>query len=140
MGIGRIFDNDPQPTLQLFSAQRTESNSGTQSLAFDVTFSGGAATPVTVDYTTVNRTAQAGSDYTATSGTLTFTPGTTPDTQQILVPIVGDLVVELTEDFTVATLLNALGTDYQQFLLGSDTATGTILTTITANVLHSVGL
>ena len=99
--IGTIFDNDPQPptpppTLQLFSAQRTEGNSGTQSLAFDVTFSGGAVVPVTVDYTTANRTAQAGSEYTATSGTLTFTPGTTPDTQQILVPIVGDLVGELT--------------------------------------------
>ena len=61
-----------------------------------------------MEYTTVNRTAEAGSDYSATSGTLTFTPGMTPGTQQILVPIVGDLVGELTEDFTV-TLLNAGG-------------------------------
>ena len=68
----------------------------------------GSSGAVGVSYATSNGTATAGSDYTSTSGTLTFTSGTTPDTQQILVPIVGDLVGELTEDFTV-TLLNAGG-------------------------------
>src|SRR5437763_1749553 len=40
---------------------------------------------VTVDYTTTDGTALAGSDYLATTGTLLFTPGDT--TQYIRVPI-----------------------------------------------------
>ena len=47
-----------------------------------MTFSGGAVVPVTVNYATANGTAAAGSDYTATSGTLTFKPGVTPDNQR----------------------------------------------------------
>src|SRR5205823_127920 len=54
---------------------------------------------VTVNFTTSNSSAVAPGDYTATSGTLTFVPGTT--VQTITVPVVGDAAVEGNESFTV---------------------------------------
>ena len=58
-------------------------------------------------YATANGTAAAGSDYTATSGTLTFSPGET--SQTIKVPINDDTAVEPNETFTVtlSTPVNA---------------------------------
>ena len=53
----------------------TEGNSGTTNATFTVTLDGAATGTVTVDYATANGTATAPSDYTATSGTLTFAPG-----------------------------------------------------------------
>jgi hypothetical protein len=73
---------------------------------------------VTVAYTTANGTATAGSDYTATSGTLTFAPGET--VQTVDVPIVGDTTLEPDETFTL-TLSNPVNAT-----LGTATATGTI--------------
>ncbi|HEY0601486.1 MAG TPA: Calx-beta domain-containing protein [Herpetosiphonaceae bacterium] len=64
--------------------------------------------PVTVDYATSDNTAKAGSDYTATSGTLVFDPGET--TQTLSVPIIDDQLGELSEFFTV-TLRNATNAD-----------------------------
>ena len=72
--------------------------------------------PVTVDYTTKDLSATAGSDYTATSGTLTFSPGETAKT--IRVPINDDMVNDsgelLAMEFTNPTgaaRLFALGGD-----------------------------
>jgi hypothetical protein len=48
--------------------------------------------PVSVDYATANDSATAGSDYLATSGTVTFAPGQTA--KQFPVTILGDRVVE----------------------------------------------
>ena len=62
------------PSLTVGDASVTEGNSGTQDLAFTVTLSAQATTPVTVAYATGNGTAIAGSDYTSASGTLTFAP------------------------------------------------------------------
>ncbi len=66
---------------------------------FTVTLTGGVA-PFTVDYTTSAGTALAGSDFTATSGTLNFT-GTAGQTRQITIPILNDNLVEPAENFTV---------------------------------------
>jgi hypothetical protein len=73
---------------------------------------------VTVQYATSDGTAGAGSDYAATSGTLTFTPGR--PVHSILVPIVTDAVAEGAETFTV-TLSNPT-----QVTLARGVATGTI--------------
>lgn len=54
---------------------------------------------VSVRYATANGTATAGSDYTATSGTLTFLPGQTRVTVKI--PVQGDGVQEANETFRV---------------------------------------
>src|SRR6185295_11245554 len=66
----------------------------------------------TIDYTTIDGTATAGQDYTATSGTLTFSGGETSKSFQI--PITDDAVTEPDETFTVelrnAPNLEALGT------------------------------
>jgi hypothetical protein len=53
-----------------------------------------------VAYATANGTATAGSDYTATSGTLNFSAGV--DTLNIVVPILNDTAVESDETFTVS--------------------------------------
>ena len=52
-----------------------------------------------MNFATADGTATAGSDYTATSGTLTFTPGTT--TRNVTVSVTGDLTVEPNETFFV---------------------------------------
>ncbi len=87
------------PGLQVNSASRAEGNSGTANLTFTVTLSTSSASTVTVQYATANGTAVAPGDYTATSGTLTFTPGQISKT--VNVPIVGDSAVEADETFTL---------------------------------------
>ncbi|HEV7763890.1 MAG TPA: Calx-beta domain-containing protein [Thermoanaerobaculia bacterium] len=96
-GTGTIQNDDAAPTLAIDNVSQTEGNT---SLAFTVTLVGATEQIVTVDYATANGTAIAPGDYTATSGTLTFPPGTL--TQPIAVPIVGDSVNESDELFTVA--------------------------------------
>src|SRR6185503_13174105 len=54
---------------------------------------------VTVDYTTVAGSAQAGNDFIAQAGTLTFAEGTT--SQTITIPILDDSIVESDESFQV---------------------------------------
>jgi uncharacterized repeat protein (TIGR01451 family) len=60
---------------------------------------GGAIGTVSVDFATSNLTATAGSDYTATNGTLTFTNGQL--TQTIYIPVSDDAFAECNEDFLV---------------------------------------
>jgi len=79
--------------------ERLEGNSGTTPFVFTVTLSAASASTVTVNYATADGTATAGSDYLATSGTLTFNPGVT--TQPITVSVIGDTTVEPNETFFV---------------------------------------
>ena len=64
-----------------------------------VTLSASSSQEVRVDWATVNGTADSGSDYTAQSGTLIFSPNTT--TQRMSVPITDDSVDEPPQTFTV---------------------------------------
>lgn len=73
---------------------------------FTVTLSNPSANVITVDYATQDNSSQAGSDYTATSGTLSFTAGVT--SQTIDIPILDDAVQEGVEGFAV-NLSNATG-------------------------------
>ena len=77
----------------------TEGNSGTVNAAFTVSLSAASGQTVTVNYATANGTAVAPGDYTAASGTLTFTPGVT--TQTLTVPVNGDTLNEPNETFFV---------------------------------------
>jgi hypothetical protein len=100
-GQGTIVNDDVQPgQLSINDVRVTEGNSGTTTATFTVTLvSGGSPNPTTVNYATANGTATAGSDYVATSGTLTFAPGET--TKTITVTINGDTLKEANEFFFV---------------------------------------
>jgi len=73
-----------------------------------VNLSVAAWTTVTLDYTTVDGSAVAGSDYTPVNGTLSFAPGETSKT--ISLPIVNDAVTETEETFglNLSNAVNAI--------------------------------
>jgi hypothetical protein len=89
---------DP-PTLSINDVSITEGNSGTSNAVFTVNLSTPTTLPVTVNFTTANGTATAGSDYWSTVGTVTFAPGEI--TKTIAVPVNGDRLPESNETFTV---------------------------------------
>jgi hypothetical protein len=96
---GAIACGGPAPTLSINSVAANEGNGGVTTFTFTVTLSAASATTVTVNFATADNTATAGSDYTATTGTLTFAPGVL--TQTIAVAVLGDTTVEATESFLV---------------------------------------
>jgi len=102
-GVGTIYDNEGPPSIVVTDVSGLES-SGT--LSFSVLLTNANGTSVSVDYATADGTAIAGSDYTATSGTLTFTPGQT--SKPVPVTIVNDALAEDDETFTL-NLSNATG-------------------------------
>ena len=107
-------------TLNIADAQGTEGTDAT--IDFTVTLNAASTGTVTVDYATQDTgSATAGSDYTATSGTLTFNPGDTSMT--LSVPIIDDTVNDSGETFEMV-LSNAVGAT-----IADSTATGTILNT-----------
>jgi hypothetical protein len=113
-GTGTIV-NISLPSLSINNVTITEQNGGTANANFTVTLSPSSTATVTVAYTTANGTATAGTDFTTTAGTLTFTPGQTSKT--IAVPILGGTVPEPVETFVVnlsgatnATIATAQGT------------------------------
>ena len=87
--VGTITDNDATPTLSINDVTVDEA-AGTAS--FTVTLSAASGRTVTVGYNTSNGIATAGNDYSNSTGTLTFAPGTT--TQTITVPITNDTLYE----------------------------------------------
>lgn len=115
---GTIVNDDAPPSLSIGNVTQAEGNSGTTNFVFPVTLSAPSGQSTTVNYTTVSGTAAAGSDFTATSGTLTFPAGTT--TQNITVPVLSDTVNEADEAFTVVLSAPTNAT------IASGTGTGTI--------------
>jgi predicted extracellular nuclease len=105
-GTGTITNDDNAGSLSIGDVSLAEGDSGTTAFTFTVTRSGGSSGTVTVDYATVDNTATAGSDYAATSGTLTFLDGEISKTITVLVN--GDTVFEPNENFNV-NLTNATG-------------------------------
>src|SRR5262245_604267 len=85
--------------LSINDISPTEGDAGSANAFFTVTLSSAVAQPVTVQFATANQTATAGSDYTATSGTLTFAPSVL--TASVTVSITGDLLDENNETFFV---------------------------------------
>jgi hypothetical protein len=114
-----IADDDPTATLAVFDASVVEGNSGTVTAVFAVTLSPPAGQAVTIDYATGNGSAQAGTDFQAANGTLTFQPGET--SKSISVTVTGDATYEQNETFTL-TLSNPTGGAAN----GRAQATGTI--------------
>ena len=104
------------PGLTVADAEVEEAANAT--LAFAVTLNRAPSGTVTVDYATSDGTATAGSDYTSTSGTLTFAAGETEKT--VSVPVLDDAHDEGSETLTL-TLSNVSGAH-----IADGSATGTI--------------
>jgi hypothetical protein len=79
-------------SLAVADATVVEGDAGTVTATLTAVLSGPSPSTVTVDWTTVDGTATAGSDHLAASGTLTFAPGVT--SQPISIPIIGDTILE----------------------------------------------
>jgi hypothetical protein len=102
-----IHDTDPPPSLSITDATVLEGDSGTTYASFRVTLSAASGRAVSVSFTTLdNGTATAEDDYEASTGTLTFPPGST--TKDVAVAVLGDHVIEADETFFVE-LSNPLG-------------------------------
>lgn len=84
--------------LKIDSIAIAEPVRGTVNAVFTVSLQGTSLAPVTVQYQTVGDTATSGTDFTATSGMLVFTPGKTT-TQTITVKIKADKLLEDDERF-----------------------------------------
>jgi chitinase len=125
VAIGTITDDDT-PAISVANSSVTEGNTGTVSALFSVTLSLQSSQPVTVQYATADGSATAPDDYQATSGTLTFDPG--QNVKQIVVPVVGDTVIETTEVFS----LNLSGPT--NATLADGTAQGTITDNDTVSI------
>jgi len=101
------------PTVRIDDVAVVEGTGGTTSAVFTVSLSGSSAQPVTMSFQTANGTATAGSDYTAASGGLTFSPGQVART--VGVTVQGDAAIEGDETFSVglSALTNATAGDLQ---------------------------
>jgi hypothetical protein len=87
------------PVLPSISIADVAVNENAGNATITLTLSAPSATPVTVQYSTANGTAQSGSDYTTASGTATFAANSTTTT--FPVAILDDNVNEPTETFNV---------------------------------------
>jgi hypothetical protein len=89
----------PAGTIQFASAGTTVTEGTDFSVTIPVTRTGDTSGTASVNYTTQNGTASAGSDYLSTSGTLVFNPGEV--TKNIVVSLLNDAPAEPTETFNV---------------------------------------
>jgi len=89
-GSGTINDNDVA-----FAISNSPGANEGGTMTFTVTKAGTTSSSYSVNYTTADGTATSGSDYTATSGTLTFAAGDTSKT--ITVATIDDSAVESSE-------------------------------------------
>ena len=117
--IGTIVNDDTAPVLTIGNANVVEGDSGTTNMTFGVTLSNASSTAVTVNFVTSGITATSGTDFVSTSGILTIPAGSTAGT--IVVPVVGDTVVESDETFAVT-----LSNPSSNATIGTGTGTGTI--------------
>ena len=101
VGTMLINDDDAAPTVSIADDSTTNEANGTTNLV--ATLSAASEKTITVDYDTSDGTAEAGSDYTAGSGTITFTPNDT--SENIPVAVIQDTTDEENETVTV-TLSN----------------------------------
>jgi hypothetical protein len=108
--------------LPSFSINSVSVGEGAGTATLTVTKSGTASGNLDVNFASANGSALAGSDYTATSGTLTFLAADTSKTIQV--NTIDDAVVESAETFTVVLSGNSAGSTISQ-------GTGTV--TITDN-------
>src|SRR5262245_3145930 len=99
LAVDALEDRAVPASLSISDVSILEGNAGTRNAQVTVTLTGASNPTVSVGYVTASGSALSGSDYQAVSGTLNFPKGVTSKT--ILIPIVGNTVVESNETFFV---------------------------------------
>jgi len=100
LNLARTIANVDASFIASPNSAANEGNGTPGEVAFNVVLSRANSAAVNVAYVTADGTARAGSDYTATSGTLTFAPGET--SKQVRVALQADTKYERSETFTLA--------------------------------------
>jgi hypothetical protein len=123
-GVGNV-----PGTLQFSATTYQVDENGTGTATISVSRTGGSDGAVSVSYATSNGSATAGSDYTASSGTLNWADGDAT-AQTFDVPITNDTVVELPEtvNLTLSSVTGGatLGTSSAILTINSEDSYGTI--------------
>lgn len=126
IGTGTITDDD-RASLSVADATVTEGDEGTKTLEFNVSLSNPSVQTVSATFTTQSGTATAGEDYQASTGMVSFVPGSTSG-QTIIVDIIGDVLDENDETFTVSLSAPSNAS------ISTGNATGTIVDNDTTTV------
>ena len=109
--VGTIQNDEITPVqATIANVSVEELDTGTALATFTVTLSAKQTIPVSVDFTTVDGTAVATSDYVANSGTLNFPVDTT--TADIVVAVSSDTIFEATEQYTVQLSNPSIGVEF----------------------------
>ena len=102
LASGIVFDNDGvgnNIALAGVASIVHESLQPTNQTVFEIRLSQPFSSQLQVNYTTVDGTALAGSDYVAATGVITFAPGQT--VAYVPVTVLGDTIVESSENFSL---------------------------------------
>lgn len=91
-------------TVAVDSPTVTEGDDGTRLITFTLTLSEAPTAATVVNYSTAAGTASANDDFVPVAGTVTFAAGQT--TATVTVAVVGDLIDEANETFTLSASLN----------------------------------
>jgi len=122
-----IQDDDFKPAIfvDTNTTRIPEGDSGNSNGAITIRLSNPTVQVVTFDYATSNRTATAGSDYVAASGSVTIPAGSSSVT--INIPIIGDTTIEPDETFVLmlsnATNVNFVSNPEATVTIANDDAT-----------------
>jgi hypothetical protein len=104
-----IADDDPAPAISLTTTSVPEGTSGTYERELTATLSAPSGRPVSAEWATASGTALASADFTAGSGVLSFAPGDTAETFEVIT--IGDYDDEADETFTIlfSETINVIG-------------------------------
>ncbi len=122
---------NPTPAISIADTTIVEGIDGNPTQSFiTISLSQASTESVSVNYATADSTALAGTDYTATNGTVTFAAGETSKT--IAVEILNDNLNELNKTFeiTLNTPTNATISDNTAIVTITDTLTTNVTTTL----------
>jgi Ca2+-binding RTX toxin-like protein len=137
--VNLVNINNDLPLLNITTSPQVivEGLSSPQSVVYTVSLTGlvNNSQTVTVQYATSNGSAISGSDYTSTTGTLTFTGGVT--SQNITIPIINNALNEPDETFTL-TLSNPTQATLGNTASVTTTITDTLVTDVTTTLASAV--
>ena len=96
---GTIQNDDVRPSLSIVPVSVVEGDKDLTPAVFEMRLSRATSERVTVNYTTADQTAQAGRDYEARNGVVSFAPGQT--VTNLVISVIGDKEYEPNETFLV---------------------------------------